>query len=63
MEFLLQGVAWLLANEELTVALLSHSSVLMLRGQVTRNVALLRDSGRNILVKILRHILLVKRMP
>lgn len=50
-EFLLQGVAWLPADEELTTALLSHSSVWMLRGQATRNLPLLRGSERNILVK------------
>lgn len=50
-EFLLQGVAWLPADEELTIALLSRSSVWMLRGQATRNLPLLRSSERNILVK------------
>lgn len=49
--FFLQGVAWLPADEELTTALLSHSSIRMLGGQAARNLALLRDSGRNILVK------------
>lgn len=48
---MLQGAAWLPADEKLTTALLSYSSIQMLGGQAARNLALLRDSGRNILVK------------
>lgn len=50
-EFLLQGVAWLPVDEKLTIALLSRSSIWMLRGQATRNLPVLRSSERNILVK------------
>lgn len=38
-------------REELTTALLSHSSIPVLGGQAARSLALLRDSGRNVSVK------------